>query len=85
MVLVPLEDSSWLAGSCCPGAGVKGDDVDEATDDLRLPTRREDAGGRAGKDAVMGDWLARGWLGEGGFVLRGSWPEAVEMGVRRVL
>jgi hypothetical protein len=42
------EDSSWLAGSCCP-AGEKGDDVDEAADDLRLPTRREAAWGSEGK------------------------------------
>ena len=35
MVLDPLEDSSWLAGSCCPAWGEKGDDVDEAADDAR--------------------------------------------------
>jgi hypothetical protein len=50
MVLTPREDSSWLAGSCCPG-----DDADEATDDLRLPTRREDAGGSEGKLEFAGD------------------------------
>ena len=48
------EDSSWLAGSCCP-AGEKGDDVDEAADDLRLPTRREEAEGSEGKLAVAGE------------------------------
>ena len=50
MVRGPREDSSWLAGSCCPG-----DDVDEAVDDLRLPTRREDTAGSEGKFAVAGD------------------------------
>ena len=54
MVLDPREDSSWLAGSCCP-AGEKGDDVDEAADDLRLPTRRDEAGGREGKLDAAGD------------------------------
>lgn len=48
------EDSSWLAGSCCP-AGEKADEVDEATDDLRLPTRRDEVGGSDGKLAVAGE------------------------------
>jgi hypothetical protein len=54
-MVLDREDSSWLAGSCCP-AGEKGDDVDEAADDLRLPTRRdEDAGGRDGKLEAAGE------------------------------
>ena len=86
MVLDPLEDSSWLAGSCCPAWGEKGDDVDEAADDLRLRTRRdEDAGGSEGKFAVAGDWAGRELLGEGVLVMRCSWAIAVDMGVRRVL
>lgn len=48
------EDSSWLAGSCCP-AGEKADEVEEAMDDLRLPTRRDELGGRDGKLAVAGE------------------------------
>jgi microcompartment protein CcmK/EutM len=85
MVLVAREDSSWLAGSCCPAAGEKGDDVDEAADDLRLLTRRDEAGGSEGKLDVAGDCVGRGLLGEGVLVLRCSWAIAVEMGVRRVL
>jgi hypothetical protein len=86
MVLDPLEDSSWLAGSCCPAWGEKGDDVDEAADDLRLRTRRdEDAGGSEGKFAVAGDWAGCELLGEGVLVMRCSWAIAVDMGVRRVL
>lgn len=53
-MVLEREDSSWLAGSCCP-AGEKGDDVDEAADDLRLPTRREVALGSEGKLAVAGE------------------------------
>lgn len=48
------EDSSWLAGSCCP-AGEKADEVEEATDDLRLPTRRDEVAGRDGKLVVAGE------------------------------
>lgn len=76
------EDSSWLAGSCCP-AGEKGEEVDEAADDLRLLARREDAVGRDGKLAVAGEYAGREPLGEG--VLRCSCANAVEMGVKRVL
>lgn len=77
------EDSSWLAGSCCP-AGEKGDDVDEAADDLRLPTRRDEAGGSEGKLEVAGDCAGRGPFGED--VLRCSCARAdVEMGVKRAL
>ena len=33
------EDSSWPTGGCCPACeGEKGDEVDDAADDLRLPT-----------------------------------------------
>jgi hypothetical protein len=80
MVLVPREDSSWLAGSCCPAAGEKGDDVDEAADDLRLLTRRDEAeaGGSEGKFDVAGEGVLV-------LVLRCSWAMAVEIGVRRVL
>jgi hypothetical protein len=48
------EDSSWLAGSCCP-AGEKADEVLEATDDLRLPTRRDEAEGSEGKLVLAGE------------------------------
>jgi hypothetical protein len=48
------EDSSWLAGSCCP-AGEKADEVEEATDDLRLPTRRDEAEGNEGKLVLAGE------------------------------
>lgn len=87
MVLDPREDSSWLAGSCCPAAGGKGDEVIEAADDLRDLARRDDteAGGREGKLDVAGDWLGRELVGEGVLLLRCSWAIAVEMGVGRVL
>ena len=76
------EDSSWLAGSCCP-AGEKADEVEEAAEDLRLPTRREDAGGRDGKLVLAGEYAGREALGEG--VLPWSCATAVDMGVKRVL
>jgi hypothetical protein len=76
------EDSSWLAGSCCP-AGEKADDVDEAAEDLRLPTRRDCAGGNDGKLEFAGEYAGREALGEG--VLRCSCATAVDMGVKRVL
>lgn len=83
MVLV-REDSSWLAGGCCPGCnGENGDDVDEAAEDLRLPTCLEDDGGSEGKLEVAGEGPWREPLGEG--VLRCSCANAVEMGVKRVL
>lgn len=53
-MVLEREDSSWLAGSCCP-AGEKGADVDDAADDLRLPTRRELAWGSEGKLEVAGE------------------------------
>ena len=81
-MVLEREDSSWLAESCCP-AGEKGAEVDEAADDLRLPTRREDAGGSEGKLAVAGEYAGREAPGEG--VLRCSWAKPVEMGVKRVL
>lgn len=63
------EDSSWLGGSCCPGwGGEKGDEVDDAADDLRLPTCRvldEDSDGSAGKLEATGDVTEREALGEG--------------------
>lgn len=82
-MVLEREDSSWLAGSCCP-AGEKGAEVvDEAADDLRLPTRREEAAGREGKLAVAGEYAAREVLGSVG--LRWSCAMAVDMGVKRVL
>lgn len=53
-MVLDREDSSWLAESCCP-AGEKGADVDDAADDLRLPTRRDEAGGSEGKLEVAGE------------------------------
>lgn len=57
--------------------------MDEAADDLRLPTCREAADGSEGKLDVAGEKAAREPLGEG--VLRWSCAEAVDMGARRVL
>jgi hypothetical protein len=76
------EDSSWPAGSCCP-AGEKADEVEEAADDLRLPTRRDEAVGSDGKLVFAGEYAGRGAPGEG--VLRCSCATAVDMGVKRVL
>jgi hypothetical protein len=53
-MVLDREDSSWLAGSCCP-AGENADEVEEAADDLRLPTRREVAEGRDGKLEFAGE------------------------------
>jgi hypothetical protein len=80
-----LADSSWRSGACCPACeeGENGFDVEDAADDLRLPTWRADAVGSEGKLAVAGEKPDREPPGEG--VLRGSWANAVEMGVRRVL
>lgn len=50
------EDSSWLAGSCCPAAAKGTDEVDDAADDLRLPTRRDDADGSEGKLDAAGEY-----------------------------
>lgn len=51
-----LEDSSWLLECCCPGwEGEKGDDVDEATDDARLPMFRAEDWGSEGKLEVAGE------------------------------
>jgi hypothetical protein len=49
------EDSSWLAGSCCPGAAKGADEVEDVADDLRLPTRRDDADGSEGKLDAAGE------------------------------
>jgi hypothetical protein len=46
------EDSSWVGGGCCPAKGAA---VDEAADDLRLPTRRDEADGSEGKLAEAGE------------------------------
>jgi hypothetical protein len=81
-MVLDREDSSWLAGSCCP-AGEKADEVDEAADDLRLPTRRDEAVGSDGKLVFAGEYAGRGAPGEG--VLRCSCATAVDMGVKRVL
>jgi len=83
-IVLVLEDSSWLTGGCCPAwEGENRDDVEDAADDLRLPTCRAVEGGSDGKLEVAGEKLGREPLGEG--VLRCSWANAVEMGVRRVL
>lgn len=50
------EDSSWLAGSCCPAAAKGADEVEDAADDLRLPTRRDDADGSEGKLDAAGEY-----------------------------
>jgi len=82
-IVLERADSSWLPGSCCPGCeGEKGDEVDDAADDLRLLTRRVEDGSD-GKFEVAGDKAGREPLGDG--VLRWSWATVVEMGVRRVL
>lgn len=81
-MVLEREDSSWLVESCCP-AGEKGADVDEAAEDLRLPTRREVAGGSEGKPAVAGEYAGCEAPGEG--VLRWSCATAVVNGGRRVL
>ena len=75
-IVLARADSSWLAESCCPagGKGAKGDEADEASDDLRLPTEREGAGGSAESGVVVGAG-----------VVRGSGETAVETGVGRVL
>lgn len=39
VIVLEREDSSWPVGGCCPAwEGEKGCEVDEAADDLRLPT-----------------------------------------------
>lgn len=53
-MVLDREDSSWLAGSCCP-AGEKGDEVEDAVDDFRLRAKRDDAGGSEGKLEVAGE------------------------------
>lgn len=50
------EDSSWLAGSCCPAAAKGAGEVEDAADDLRLPTRRADAEGSEGKLEAAGEY-----------------------------
>lgn len=83
-IVLDREDSSWLTGGCCPACeGEKGADVDEAADDLRLPTCLAVDGGSDGKLDEAGEKAGREPLGEG--VLRCSCANAVVMGVRRVL
>jgi hypothetical protein len=50
-IVLTREDSSWLAGGCCPAwAGENGDEVDDAADDFLLPTlRTDDEVGNEGK------------------------------------
>lgn len=55
VLVLDREDSSWLAGSCCPAAA-KGAEVEDAADDLRLRTRREDARGSEGKLDAAGEY-----------------------------
>jgi hypothetical protein len=54
-LVLDREDSSWLAVSCCPAVAKWADDVDDAADDLRLPTRRDEAEGSEGKLAAAGE------------------------------
>lgn len=54
-LVLDREDSSWLAGSCCPGAAKCADEVEDAADDLRLPTRRDEAEGSEGKLDAAGE------------------------------
>lgn len=55
-LVLDREDSSWLAGSCCPAAAKCADEVEDAADDLRLPTRRDDADGSEGKLDAAGEY-----------------------------
>lgn len=79
MVALDREDR----GSRPACKGEKGDDVDEAVDDLRLPTCREVDGGSEGKLDVAGERPCREPEGEG--VLRCGCENAVDIGVSRVL
>ena len=66
-MLLTREDSSWLDGSCCPEwGGENGEEVDDAADDLRLPTCLVWVEGNAGNVEVAGESLGREALGEGG-------------------
>lgn len=56
VLVLDREDSSWLAGSCCPAAAKGADEVEDAADDLRLPTRRDDAEGSDGKLDAAGEY-----------------------------
>jgi hypothetical protein len=56
VLVLDREDSSWLAGSCCPAAAKGADAVEDAADDLRLPTRRDDAEGSDGKLDAAGKY-----------------------------
>lgn len=56
VLVLDREDSSWLAGSCCPAAAKGADEVEEAADDLRLPTRRADVDGSEGKLDAAGEY-----------------------------
>lgn len=39
VIVLEREDSSWPTGGCCPACeGEKGDEVDDAAEDLRLAT-----------------------------------------------
>jgi hypothetical protein len=57
VLVLDREDSSWLAVSCCPAAAKGADEaVEEAADDLRLPTRRDEADGSEGKLDAAGEY-----------------------------
>lgn len=56
MLVLDREDSSWLAGSCCPAAANGADEVEDAADDLRLLTRRDCADGSEGKLDAAGEY-----------------------------
>jgi hypothetical protein len=83
-MVLDRDDSSWLAGGCCPEReGENGEDMEDAEDFL-LATCRDEGGGREGKLVEAGEKVARALaVGEG--VLRCSGVKVVEMGVRRVL
>lgn len=55
-LVLDREDSSWLAGSCCPAAAKGAGEVEDAADDLRLPTRRAEAEGSEGKLEAAGEY-----------------------------
>ena len=55
-LVLDREDSSWLAGSCCPAAANGADEVEDAADDLRLLTRRDCADGSEGKLDAAGEY-----------------------------
>lgn len=101
-IFLAREDSSWPGGGCCPErADGKGDDVEDAADDLRLAMRPCLVGTGAPAVAVVADADAvEGGGSEGKLevagekagrdplgegVLRSCSEKVVDKGVRRVL